>query len=153
MENLKDSYKEIDTDAIKIQEEVTIENKKTRKVTTVKKQKEIKELKIKIENTKSQYPMISDVDRIYKKGFKGQFGKYTAESRKAFGYLEFSKYTRENKIIIPNSLFEDFSVINDGAVKIYLAMKLAETLDQLTELIGQIYKSMQISVKGLQKEI
>ena len=32
MENLKDSYKEIDTDAIKIQEEVTIEIKKHEKL-------------------------------------------------------------------------------------------------------------------------
>lgn len=74
-----------------------------------------------------------EVDRIYKYGFKGRQGKYTKELQKAYGYLEFSKYTRANKIIIPNAIFEDFDIISDGSVKIYLGMKLAEQIEGLKE--------------------
>ena len=74
-----------------------------------------------------------EVDRIYKYGFKGQQGKYTKELQKAYGFLEFSKYSRANKILIPNAIFEDFDVINDGAVRIYLAMKLAEQMEGIKE--------------------
>lgn len=74
-----------------------------------------------------------EVDRIYKYGFKGQQGKYTEELRKAYGYLEFNKFTRQNKILIPNSLFSDFDVISDGAVKIYLSMKLTEQIEGIKE--------------------
>lgn len=74
-----------------------------------------------------------EVDRIYSYGFKGQQGKYTEELRKAYGYLEFNKFTRQNKILIPNSIFSDFDVINDGAVKIYLSLKLAEQVDGIKE--------------------
>ncbi len=71
----------------------------------------------------------SEVDRIYGMGFKGKHGKYTVELRKAYGYLEFDKYTKKNKIIIPNAIFDEFAILSDGAVRIYLAMKLAESLD------------------------
>lgn len=200
MENLKDSYKENNLDEIVIKD--IIKEDETPAITTVKKQKEIKELKIKIENTKSQYPMINDfdalpdpvkkmltktpdglrnktilflvpffrntlglniqtikqimvvwgehcvpkmsqssveadVDRIYKKGFKGAFGKYSKELREAYGYLEFSKYTRENKIVIPNTMFDDFDVVSDGAVRIYLAMKLYNSLDGIEEFTNK----------------
>lgn len=74
-----------------------------------------------------------EVDRIYKYGFKGQQGKYTKELQKAYGYLEFSKYTRANKIIIPNAIFEDFDIISDGAVRIYLSIKLAEQMEGIKE--------------------
>lgn len=74
-----------------------------------------------------------EVDRIYKYGFKGQQGKYTTELREAYGYLEFNKFTRQNKILIPNAIFNDFDVINDGAVKIYLSLKLAEQVDGIKE--------------------
>lgn len=74
-----------------------------------------------------------EVDRIYKYGFKGQQGKYTEELRKAYGYLEFNKFTRQNKILIPNSIFSEFDVICDGAIKIYLSLKLAEQVDGIKE--------------------
>lgn len=217
MENLKDSYREINLDTIKIKD-IVIESEAPI-VTTVKKQREVKELKIKIENTKSKYPMINDfdalpdpikkmltntpnglrnqtimflvpffrntlglniqtikqimvvwgehctpkmsreaveidVDRIYKKGFKGGFGKYTTELRKAYGYLEFSKYTRDNKIVIPNSLFEDFDVICDGAIKIYLAMKLANSLENIEEFTKEdIQKYADISERTVERNI
>ena len=74
-----------------------------------------------------------ETDRIYSYGFKGQQGKYTEELRQAYGYLEFNKFTRQNKILIPNSIFEDFDVICDGAIKIYLSMKLTEQIDGIKE--------------------
>lgn len=74
-----------------------------------------------------------EVDRIYKYGFKGQQGKYTEELRKAYGYLEFNKFTRQNKILIPNSIFEDFDEMKDGAIKIYLSLKLTEQIDGIKE--------------------
>ncbi|MBQ8997208.1 MAG: hypothetical protein IJ086_00780 [Clostridium sp.] len=217
MENLKDSYKGINLDEIKIKDIIIKSEAPT--VTTVKKQREVKELKIKIENTKSKYPMINsfdalpdpvkkmltntpnglrnqtimflvpffrntlglniqtikqimfvwgehcsprmskeaveiDVDRIYKKGFKGGFGKYTTELKKAYGYLEFNKYTRNNKIVIPNSLFEDFDVICDGAIKIYLAMKLANSLENIEEFTKEdIQKYADISERTVERNI
>ncbi|MCC0678551.1 MULTISPECIES: helix-turn-helix domain-containing protein [unclassified Clostridioides] len=78
-----------------------------------------------------------EIDRIYKYGFKSKYGKYTEELRKAYGYLEFNKFTRQNKILIPNSLFEDFDVIRDGAAKIYLALKLAEQVNGIKEFTKQ----------------
>lgn len=87
-----------------------------------------------------------EVDRIYKYGFKGQQGKYTTELREAYGYLEFNKFTRKNKILIPNSIFEDFDVICDGAVKIYLAMKLTEQIEGIKEFTQkEIVEISQIS--------
>lgn len=77
----------------------------------------------------SQKYVCDEVDRIYAKGFKGKFGKYTQELLKAYGYLEFDKYTKKNKIIIPNAFFDEFAILSDGAVRIYLAMKLTESLD------------------------
>lgn len=217
MEKLKSSYKEKDLSNVKIKDIVGEGTAPI--VTTVKKQREIKELKVKIENTKSKYPMINDfdslpdpvkkmlsntpqglrnqtimflvpffrntlglniqtikqimtvwgehctpkmsqeavetdVDRIYRKGFKGGFGKYTAELRKAYGYLEFNKYTRQNKIVIPNSMFEDFHVINDGAVKIYLSMKLANSLEHIEEFTKEdIQKYADISERTLERNI
>lgn len=218
MENLKDSYKEIDLDNVNIKNIIT-ETKETKAITTVKKQRETKEIKIKIENTKEHYPMITDfdalpdpvklmlsrtkqglrnqvimflvpffrntlgyniqtikqimvvwgehcipkmskesveidVDRIYKKDFKGSYGKYTEELRKEFGYLEFSKYTRHNKIVIPNSIFEDFDIISDGAVKIYMAMKLANSLENINEFTkDDIQKYADISERTVERNI
>ena len=218
MENLKDSYKEIDLDNVNIKNIIT-EPKETKAITTVKKQRETKEIKIKIENTKEHYPMITDfdalpdpvklmlsrtrqgfrnpvimflvpffrntlgyniqtikqimvvwgehctpkmskeaveidVDRIYKIGFKGSYGKYTEDLRKEFGYLEFSKYTRHNKIVIPNSIFEDFDIISDGAVKIYMAMKLANSLENINEFTkDDIQKYADISERTVERNI
>lgn len=75
----------------------------------------------------------SEVNRIYKYDFKGAYGKYTEELRKAYGYLEFNKFTRQNKILIPNEIFEDFALILDGGIKIYLSMKLKEQIDGIKE--------------------
>ncbi|MBM6859401.1 helix-turn-helix domain-containing protein [Clostridium saudiense] len=95
-----------------------------------------------------------EVDRIYKYGFKGQQGKYTTELREAYGYLEFNKFTRQNKILIPNSIFEDFDVINDGAVKIYLSLKLAEQVDGVKEFTQkEIIEISQISRSTFFKNI
>lgn len=74
-----------------------------------------------------------EVDRIYSYGLKGKHGKYTEKLLKAYGYLQFDSYKRDNKIIIPNTIFEDFDVLSDGAVRIYLAIKLAEKMDGVKE--------------------
>lgn len=95
-----------------------------------------------------------EVDRIYKYGFKGKQGKYTEELRQAYGYLEFNKFTRQNKILIPNSIFEDFDVINDGAIKIYLSMKLIEQIDGIKEFTKQdIQQSADIVERTLERNI
>lgn len=98
-----------------------------------------------------------ETDRIYKYGFKGQQGKYTTELREAYGYLEFNKFTRKNKILIPNSIFDDFDVISDGAVKIYLAMKLAEqvagikefTKKDIQEFANIVERTLERNIKDL----
>ena len=96
----------------------------------------------------------SEVNRIYKYGFKGKQGKYTEELRQAYGYLEFNKYTKENKILIPNSIFSDFNVICDGAVKIYLSMKLSEKIDSIKEFTKKdIQQIADISERTLERNI
>lgn len=94
----------------------------------------------------SEQHVLDEVDRIYAKGFKGKFGKYTEELRKAYGYLEFNKYTKKNKIIIPNAFFDEFTTLPDGAVRIYLAIKLAESVDGVkTFNKAEIQKNARIS--------
>ena len=218
MESLKDSYKEVDLDDVKIKN-IILEPKETKAITTVKKQREAKQIKIEIADTKEDYPMIAnfdalpcpvklmlnrtrqgfrnpvmmflvpffrntlgyniqtikqimvvwgehcnprmsketveiDVDRIYKLGFKGNYGKYTKELRKEFGYFDFNEFTRDNKIIIPNTIFEDFDVISDGAVRIYLSIKLANSLDNISEFTKEdIQKYADISERTLERNI
>lgn len=95
-----------------------------------------------------------ETERIYKYGFKGQQGKYTEELRKAYGYLEFNKFTRQNKILIPNSIFGDFDVISDGAVKIYLSLKLTEQIEGIKEFTKQdIQRIADISERTLERNI
>ncbi|MCM3786217.1 helix-turn-helix domain-containing protein [Neobacillus mesonae] len=72
--------------------------------------------------------VLNEVDRIYSLGFKGKHGNYTEELRKAYGYVEFEKFTKRNKIIIPNNFLENLNTLSDGAVRIYLSMKLNQSL-------------------------
>ncbi|WP_025680640.1 helix-turn-helix domain-containing protein [Paenibacillus massiliensis] len=98
--------------------------------------------------------VLDEVDRIYTKGFKGKFGKYTEELRLAYGYLEFGKYTKKNKIIIPNDFFEDLSALSDGAVHIYMAMILGESLEGIKNF-GKldIQRYAQISERTLERNM
>lgn len=87
--------------------------------------------------------VVSEVHRIYGYGFKGKHGIYTSELAKAYGYLEeLSEYKRDNKIIIPNSIFKDFDAIVDGSVRIYLAMKLAEKINGVKEFTKKDIQSI-----------
>ncbi|RIX60054.1 hypothetical protein D3P08_00215 [Paenibacillus nanensis] len=102
----------------------------------------------------SEQYVLSEVDRIYAKGFKGKFGKYTEELREAYGYLEFDEYTKKNKIIISNTFLDEFSILPDGAVRIYLAMKLAESLDGVkTFNKAEIQKYALISVSTFKRNM
>ncbi|MCM3591245.1 helix-turn-helix domain-containing protein [Brevibacillus borstelensis] len=95
-----------------------------------------------------------ETDRIYKLGFKGKHGHYTEELRKAYGYLEFDKYTKRNKIIIPNGFFEDMSTMSDGAVRIFLAMKLGESLNGVKNFSkADIQKYAQVSERTMERNI
>ncbi|HBE8718199.1 TPA: helix-turn-helix domain-containing protein [Clostridioides difficile] len=44
---------------------------------------------------------------------------------------------KSKKVIIPNSFINKFDVISDGAVRIYLALKLAEQIDGIKEFTKQ----------------
>lgn len=102
----------------------------------------------------SEQYVLDEVDRIYAKGFKGKFGKYTEELRKAYGYVYFDEYAKKNKIIIPNDFFEDLSTLSDGAVRIYLAMKLQESLDEITNFSkSDIQGHAQISERTLERHM
>jgi predicted transcriptional regulator len=95
-----------------------------------------------------------EVSRIYGLGFKGNFGKYTEELRTAYGYLEFDRYVKKSKVKIPNAFFEGFAVLPDGAVRIYLAMKLAENVDGVKSFSGKdIQKYAQISESTFKRNI
>ncbi|NOU53736.1 hypothetical protein HN020_02820 [Brevibacillus borstelensis] len=98
--------------------------------------------------------VLGEVDRIYGMGFRGKHGKYTEELRKAYGYLEFDKYTKKNKIIIPNEFFEDMSTLSDGAVRIFLAIKLGESLDGVKNFSkADIQKYAQVSERTMERNI
>ncbi|MED1850061.1 hypothetical protein ABE430_25165 [Brevibacillus agri] len=98
--------------------------------------------------------VLGEVDRIYGMGFKGKHGKYTEELRKAYGYLVFDKYTKKNKIIIPNEFFEDMSTLSDGAVRIFLAIKLGESLDGVKNFSkADIQKYAQVSERTMERNI
>jgi hypothetical protein len=95
-----------------------------------------------------------EVNRVYEYGFKSKFGKYTEKLVSEYGFLEFTKYTRLNKIVIPNAIFDDFDVISDGAVRIYLALKLAESIDGITEFTKKdIQKYANIGERTIERNI
>lgn len=98
--------------------------------------------------------IIKETERIYGYGLKGKHGKYTEELRKAYGYLEFEQYKRDNKILIPNAIFDDFDVISDGAVRIYLSLKLAEKIDGIQEFTKKdIQQYADVVVRTVERNI
>ncbi|MBT2282203.1 helix-turn-helix domain-containing protein [Paenibacillus polymyxa] len=98
--------------------------------------------------------IFKETDRIYAKDFKGKHGKYTEELRGAYGYLEFENYTKKNKLIISNDFFDDLSVLSDCATRIYLAMKLGESLEETKNFSKlDIQKYAQISERTLERNM
>lgn len=99
----------------------------------------------------------SEVERLYAYDLKGKHGRYTDKLAKAYGYLQFDVYNRDNKVLIPNAIFEDFDVINDGAIKIYLAIKLNDkkegnrnyTINELIEITGVARSTFLKNIKDL----
>lgn len=87
----------------------------------------------------------NEVKRIYRYNYKGT-GAYTTELAKKFGYIEFDTFKLDNKIKIPNDFIYHFDVMNDGAVRIYLMMKLFEKIENIKEwTIVKICEAAQIS--------
>lgn len=98
--------------------------------------------------------IFKETDRIYAKDFKGKHGKYTEELRGAYGYLEFENYTKKNKLIISNDFFDDLSVLSDCATRIYLAMKLGESLEGIKNFSKlDIQRYAQISERTLERNM
>lgn len=98
--------------------------------------------------------IISEVDRIYKYNFKGKYGKYDDSLAREFGYIEFDKYRKDNKIIISNDFFEAYNTISDTAVRIYLAMKTFEKIEGISEWTKEdIARVAQISEKTFFRNI
>jgi predicted transcriptional regulator len=96
----------------------------------------------------------SEVDRIYGYKFKGKHGSYSTELRQKYGYLEFSKYNRDSKTLIPNDFFKDFIALSDCAVKIYLAMRLANKIEGIKEFTEKIISEYAgISERTLKRHI
>lgn len=95
----------------------------------------------------------NEVERLYKYEYKG-YGKYTSDLAKHFGYLEFDVYKLNNKVIIPNELFEDYTVLSDGSVRIYLMMKVFEIVDNIKVWNNSdIAKAADISIKSVQRNL
>ncbi|HHX61496.1 MAG TPA: hypothetical protein GX707_12425 [Epulopiscium sp.] len=76
--------------------------------------------------------IFSEINRIYEYGLRSKSGKYTTELMKAYGFFELDKYTRKNKVLLPNAVFEDFFQIPDGAIRIYLALHMATITKNMT---------------------
>lgn len=95
-----------------------------------------------------------EVNRLYKYQFKALYGQYTEELKKAYGYLEFDKFTKDNKILIPNEIFTDYKILSGGAVKVYLAMKLSNKIDQIKNFEKQdIQQITNICERTLERNI
>lgn len=98
--------------------------------------------------------ILNEVDRIYALGFKGKHGNYTEDLRKAYGYVDFEEYTKQNKVTIPNDFFENLSNLPDGAIRIYLAMKLGESIDGRNNFNKlEIQNYAQISERTLERNM
>ena len=98
--------------------------------------------------------VLSEVDRIYKYNFKGIYGKYDESLAREFGYIEFDKYRKDNKVIISNDFFEAYSTISDTAVRIYLAMRTFEKIEGIAEWTKEdIARVAQISEKTFFRNI
>lgn len=95
-----------------------------------------------------------EVDRIYSLGFKGKHGKYSEKLQKAYGYIDFEEYTKRNKILIPNEFFENLNSLSDGAVRIYLAMKLVGCVNGISNFNKlDIQEYAQISQRTMERNI
>lgn len=95
-----------------------------------------------------------EVKRIYAYGFKGRHGKYSEDLAKVYGYINFEDYKRDNQIIIPNEVIEDFAQLSDGAVRIYLTMKFAEKQEGVTNFTKEeIMKLASISKRTLERNM
>lgn len=77
-----------------------------------------------------------EVKRLYTYNNKAAAGKYTPELAQRFGYINFKEYSLfeiDNKVMIPNEFIEKYNVMDDGAIKIYLMMKLFEKIEGIKE--------------------
>ena len=69
-----------------------------------------------------------EVTRIFGYGLKSKYGKYSEDLVKEYGALNSANHKKATKIIISNTIFQDFDKIKDGTFKIYLSLKLAESV-------------------------
>lgn len=101
----------------------------------------------------------SEVKRLYRYDIEARYGKYTPEMAKVYGYLEFEKFSKEDKVILPNMLFDNYADLPDNSIRIYLAMHIAKkkqdisnfTLTQLLEIVGVSISTLQKNIKPLLK--
>ncbi len=96
----------------------------------------------------------SEVERLYSYGIKARYGAYTQELARAYGYLDFNKYKKNNNIILPNEFFHDLRNIRSGSIRIYLALKLAEKLMGMEDFSrSAMQKIVGISERTLDRNI
>lgn len=94
-----------------------------------------------------------EVKRLYSYNYKGT-GKYTSELAREFGYISFDTYKRDNKVLVPNELINNYSLLSDGSVKIYLMMKLFEKVEDIKEWTREdICRVADISLKTFNRNI
>ncbi len=97
--------------------------------------------------------VLSNVERIYRGRYKGD-GKYDSEMAKEFGYIEFSRYKRDNKILVKNEFFEMFNKLTDGVIRLYLCAKLYEKLNnEKTWTKDQLIKLSGMSIRTIDKHL
>lgn len=74
----------------------------------------------------------AEIKRMYSYNYTGT-GAYTPELAKEFGYIDFQQYKKDNKIYISNDFIDNYDILSDGSVRIYLMMKLFEKIEEITE--------------------
>lgn len=99
---------------------------------------------------------VDKVKRIYNYEYKGT-GAYTVDLAKKFGYIEFEEFKLKNKVIVPNSFFDSYSLLHKSAIRIYLMMITFEAMNNIDEwdfeTIAEYSKVTTRTVKSYLKQL
>ncbi|WP_300379860.1 hypothetical protein [Clostridium sp.] len=106
----------------------------------------------------SKEEIIKEVTRLYK-NYNCHYGKYDNDMVKAFGYMDFIKVKKDNKVIINNAIIDSLADIQDTAFKILMILYLDKanngqrnyTINQLIEVTGLSRKTLDRNLKELLK--
>lgn len=106
----------------------------------------------------SKEEITREVTRLYK-NYNCYYGKYDSNMVKAFGYMDFTKVKKDNKVIINNAIIDSLSSIQDTAFKILMTLYLDKadngqknyTINELVEITALSRRTLDRNLKELLK--